>query len=56
MSILTKMFDSLEDFLTWYDQEGDKVLITQTICTTTITVLYSDYPFDEFSLAFPRLD
>ncbi len=56
MSIQTKVFDSLEDFLEWFDQVGQKVLITQTICTTTITVLYSDYEFDEVSLSLRRLD
>lgn len=56
MSIQTKVFGSLEDFLEWFDQVGDKVLITQTICTTNITVVYSDYAFDELSLSLPRLD
>lgn len=56
MSIRTKVFESLEDFLEWFDQVADKVLITQTIYTTTITVVYSDYAFDKVSLALPRLD
>ncbi len=56
VSIQTKVFGSLEDFLEWFDQVGDKVLITQTICTTNITVVYSDYAFDELSLSLPRLD
>ncbi len=56
MSIQTKVFGSLEDFLEWFDKVGDKVLITQTICTTNITVVYSDYAFDELALSLPRLD
>ncbi len=56
MPIQTKVFQSLEDFLAWFDKVGDKILITQTISTTTITVIYSDYALDEFSLTFPRLD
>jgi hypothetical protein len=54
--IQTKVFDSLEDFLAWFEQVGNKILITQTIYTTRITVIYSDYAFDELTLSFPRLD
>lgn len=56
MTIQTKVFESIEDFLAWFDKVGDKIVITQTICTTTITVIYSDYAFDELSFSFPRLD
>ncbi len=52
----TKVFESLEDFLTWFDKVGDKIMITLTICTTNITVIYSDYAFDEISLTLPNLD
>ncbi len=52
----TKVFDTLEDFLEWFDQMGHQVMITQTICTTTITVVYSDYEFDEIVLSLRRLD
>ncbi len=52
----TKVFDTLDDFLEWFDQVGQKVMITQTICTTTITVVYSDYEFDEIILSMRKLD
>ena len=50
MKFQKKNFDSLCDFLEWFDQVREQVTILRTFGTTPLIVVYAECEFREFSI------